>query len=573
MTMDLRIFRSFKAKYYEDDILAGPGAYPEEYFAKLADHGFNAVWLRGILRNLAAADALPTLARDVPAHQDALGTVVDRATRHGVKVLLYLNEPLCLPADDPFWREHPETIGAYGDSGMDEWWATHALCTSVPAVQQWLRQAARQLFADIPQLGGWFLISASEHLTHCYSHRGWKTRDGRNEDCPRCSQRHPSDVAAEVITLLRDGTRQASPAARCIAWNWSWTMYEQDPQDRLLDALPKDVTLLLDFERGGHRVMPGGKRIFIDEYSLSYVGPSERFMAGYHAARKRGLDVMAKLQIGTTHELATVPNLPLVNHVYEKLLAAQRLGLAGIVGTWNFGNALSLNTAAVGEFVRNRDNGGRPGDFVKRLAASYFPGADAAAVAAAIDLFCAAMEYFPFDMSMLYYGPANYALAYPLTLNPLTGKSMGWSWMMHERGDDLSASLGQFTLDEAIDAFAAVAAGWAAGAAALEKALATCPAPRARLELGVAKVAGACFRSAANVYRTYRLRKDRPADAERQFAAIAADEIENLAAALPWIAADDRLGFHAECQGCQFSREMVGAKLATLRNVVKRDHP
>ena len=59
----------------------------------------------------------------------------------------------------------------------------------------------------------------------------------------------------------------------------------------------------------------------------------------YEAAQQRGLAVMAKLQVGTTHELSTVPNLPLVDHLYEKLVGAEQLGLAGFLATWNFGNA------------------------------------------------------------------------------------------------------------------------------------------------------------------------------------------------------------------------------------------
>ena len=41
--LGLRIFRSFHAKYYEDDILHGPTAYPESYFPELVENGFNAV--------------------------------------------------------------------------------------------------------------------------------------------------------------------------------------------------------------------------------------------------------------------------------------------------------------------------------------------------------------------------------------------------------------------------------------------------------------------------------------------------------------------------------------------------
>lgn len=74
--LNLRIFRSFIANYYGDDILSGPKAYPEEYFARVAGQGFNAVWLRGILRDLAPSALLPELGSEIARHQDALRLVV-----------------------------------------------------------------------------------------------------------------------------------------------------------------------------------------------------------------------------------------------------------------------------------------------------------------------------------------------------------------------------------------------------------------------------------------------------------------------------------------------------------------
>ena len=210
-------------------------------------------------------------------------------------------------------------------------------------------------------------------------------------------------MVAELITAMRDGTRAASPTAHTIAWNWGWTQFEPDPQPSLLARLPHDVAVLLDWERGGHRAMPDGQEIFVDEYSLGYTGPSARFLSTYHEAKRHGLPVLAKLQVGATHELATVPNLPLLDHLYEKLAKVEELGLAGMLATWNFGNAISLNTAAVGRFVREEARPA-PREFVTRLAAAYFPGADAPRVAQAVACFSAAMAWFPFSLNMLYWG-------------------------------------------------------------------------------------------------------------------------------------------------------------------------
>ncbi len=567
--MNLRIFRSFRAKYYEDDVLSGPEAYPDAYFAELAQNGFNAVWLRGVLRDLTESAILPGLGHEVARHQDALGTVVERARSHGVQVLLYLNEPLCLSGDDPFWQRHPELRGVCHDSSewcMDPWPKLAALCTSAPLVRAWLRDAARSLFRTLPGLGGWFAITASEHLTHCCSHGVALARAPAPAGCPRCAGRDPLDLVAEVLTALHDGTREASPTAHTLAWNWSWEMLAPQPLPALLPRLPRDMVLLLDWERGGTRRLPNGRANFVDEYSLAYVGPSERFMAGYQEARRLGLTVMAKLQVGTTHELATVPNLPLVDNLYRKLAKAEELGLAGILATWNFGNSFSLNTAAVARFAATTERPD-PATFVTGLAREYFPGADTEGVAAAVAEFSQALAYFPFDMSMLYWGPANYALAYPLTLAPLTGQPMGPSWMMHARGDDLSKSLGQFTLEEVIELYTALLTGWDRGVARLQEALAPCRGESARIELGVARMVGHCYRSARNAYRTYPLRRDRPADAAERFRAIVDDETANLEQVLPLIEADPRLGYHAECQAYQFDATSVQAKLAELRRM------
>jgi len=565
--LNLRIFRSPAAKYYQDDVLHGPAAYPDVYFERLVEHGFNAVWLRGILRHLAASAVFPELSEEVARHQDALGTVVARARQHGVGVFLYLNEPLCVPADHAFWQAHPELRGAMEEPTadawcMDPWPRVFALCTSMPAVRDWLREAAATLFRDVPELAGWFAITASEHMTHCWSHGAAKAAPPKG--CPRCTARDPLDLVLEVLTALHDGTKAAKPAATTIAWNWSWNMFAPDPQPTLIERLPRGLALLLDWERGGTFKMPSGKPNFIDEYSLSYVGPSERFRLGRDEARRRGVPVLAKLQVGTTHELATVPNLPLIDHLYEKLRGCEEMGLEGILGTWNFGNMFSLNTAAVGQFVRQNDRP-EPDEFVAQLARSYFPGADPAGVARAVRQFSAAMAYFPFDMALLYNGVANYALAYPLTAAPLTGKSMGATWMMHPRGDDLSRSLGQFTLEEVIDLLATMVTHWNRGVGLLESALAGCRHAHAAEELGVARTIGCCFRSTRNAYSTYKLRLERPPDLPARFREVATDEIANLETALPLLEADPRLGFHAECQGVQFSAELVREKLAQLR--------
>ena len=74
-------------------------------------------------------------------------------------------------------------------------------------------------------------------------------------------------------------------------------MWYADPQREVIERLPAGVTVMADWERGGKRSWQG-RELLVDEYSLGYPGPSERFLGSARAAQERGFSVMAKLQLG-----------------------------------------------------------------------------------------------------------------------------------------------------------------------------------------------------------------------------------------------------------------------------------
>src|SRR5205085_1627456 len=119
----------------------------------------------------------------------SLRDLVARAKRHGIGVYLYLNEPRAMPI--AFFGEHPDLKGAVeGDHA--------ALCTSAPAIQKWIRESVASICRAVPDLAGFFTITASENLSNCWSHGGGK-------DCPRCAPRGPAAVIAEVNELIQQG--------------------------------------------------------------------------------------------------------------------------------------------------------------------------------------------------------------------------------------------------------------------------------------------------------------------------------------------------------------------------------
>src|SRR5207248_4391534 len=97
---------------------------------------------------------------------------------------------------EAFFAAHPELKGAAeGDHS--------ALCTSTPEVQEYVRSSVAYICRSVPDLGGYFTISASENLTNCWSH-------GRGATCPRCAKRSPAEVIAEANSLIQTGIDRSS---------------------------------------------------------------------------------------------------------------------------------------------------------------------------------------------------------------------------------------------------------------------------------------------------------------------------------------------------------------------------
>ena len=563
----LRIWRSPYSDFYKDETLHAAKVYTQDYLQELAGAGFNAIWIHAYLRDVAPTKVFPELGRNSAAHLRSLRTVMRRAERTGIRLFLYMQPPMGMPARAAFWRKHPEARGVTKrDSGAS------AMCTSEPKVRAFLREAAETLSRRLPGLGGAILITASEYLAHCYSQYPiqhditYWPKPTKPLGCPRCARRHPREIVADVVNSIHGGFHAAGNNAQVIAWNWSWSMYEQDPQKQIVDMLPRDVTLMAGFERGGWKTILGKTRV-IDEYALSYAGPSERFVASVKTARRRGLKTMAKLQIGVTHELGTVPNLPLIGSLYEKARAMRRMKVASYVGCWNFGNMLTANTAAFNHFLGAKRLLPRP-QALAGFARDYLPGCDAQGVAAAWHTFREAMDHYPFCIPFLYEAPLTYAVAHPIEPGPIRPAGVGPAWRLVPRGDELQGTFGPYTLGEIIQGLRALSRLWWQGVEAFENAVAGCDTPAALQELNSARMAGHCFQSGRNLYRAYRLRRKWSDSRLEPLRAVMRDECEHLPGALRIAEADRRMGFHSGCQRYLFTPSGIRGKLRRLKELL-----
>lgn len=619
--MKFRIYRNSEADFYHHRDLENLDLhYSDAWFEKLLEHGFNGFWLNVWMRRLVAFRETETV--EQAQRVDSLNRLIDRAGRFGVGVWLLLNEPKAYPRRHPIWERFPSMRGAPGTWGLNQDKMEHNLiCTSTDEGRDYIYENSLRMHRALPGLAGTVLITASEYPTHCYCHTITNTggtvfsSDQEHEgiDCAICANRSPADVVSEILNLYIKGRRDAGSGASVVAWNWNWVMYAPHPWEDLLRRLDPGITVMADFEYGGIDNVSGKSRP-VDEYSLIYVGPGERYKSIATCAVKHGLHHASKLQLGATHEMGTVANMPLLSHIYQKLAYLKHDQCDGIFGTWNFGNRFTINTAALGLSMK-KPALNETDLFLSELARQYMGVEDGAGFIKSVQNIEAAFDFYPLSNKMIYFGPVNFALALPMDDSPLKGTPLTNSFLQMERGDKWEDSLGPFTLDEVIARFEAMTGKLRPALSLFESVLfptlspfktrlieyeGTHLIPRNADRLSDIEMAEAmrfhlpeevfqelpelqgvhgvrrvqewcnawfilgCVESATHVFKAFRIKQSCKPGWKREMQQLRLEERNTIEMVLPLLRMDARLGLHLECQQYFITSKILERKLGDL---------
>ncbi len=487
-----RFCYSYFALYGDPLLDAAADPYPDGLLARLAASGVDGVWLQAVLYKLAPFPWDASLSERRELRLENLRNLVTRARRHGIGIWLYLNEPRAMPR--AFHRAHPGLEGVVeGDYA--------ALCTSVPAVSSYLRDAVSLICSQVPDVAGFFTITASENLTNCWSHHA-------GQGCPRCAGRSPAEVIAEVNGALAEGIRTGSSHARLIAWDWGWAdSWAADAVNRL----PADVALM-SVSEWSTPIARGGVPTTVGEYSISTIGPGPRARSHWAIARKRGLRVLAKIQAGNTWELSAVPYIPALRNVAQHIVNLRSEGVDGLMLGWTLGGYPSPNLEVVAAIGQAEDfaTTGAVDRALLDVAQRRFGPVLAPDVVAAWTGFSQAFSEFPFDGSLVYNAPMQAGPS-----NPLWSEPTGYrATMVGLPYDDLDGWRGVYPPEIFVGQFAKVAEGFERAVALLrDKVQAAAPTLDRRQrtavagELRVAEAAALHFRSTANQARFVLLRR------------------------------------------------------------------
>ncbi|NMB97391.1 MAG: hypothetical protein GYA02_12410, partial [Clostridiaceae bacterium] len=509
-----RISRCFfgpikRPPFNRDELMDDVDYYPDEYLNRLAHEGINILWLTVEFRDICKTDLVPEYGKDSEKRLEKLKRTVDKCRRYGIKTFIFCIEPRIWGPDDPLLLNHPEAAGAR--SGNDI-----CFCPFSEVSQQYLYEAVRSIFLRVPKLGGIISITHGERTTSCLS--SVPATSEAEVNCPRCSKKEKGEILEATHKPILRAMHEVNPDAQFISWLYMPQVIPTAKWKYTIPAkLPKDTVVVFNFESGGEKKQLGKIRIGAD-YWQSYVGPSHRFIGMAQAAGKAGIKMGAKIQVGCSHEVATIPFVPVPTVLWKKYKAMYDLKVTTVIQSWYFGNYPGIMNKTAGElaFEDSVKTGDKEDDmkftlqhdrFLHRLAKVEW-GKYAGKVVEAWKYFYKAYANYPMDVAFQYYGPMHDGVVWPLYLFPVH-KPLAPTWKLDfpASGDSIGECMISFTLEEAIILCKEMVNYWKKGVELLKEIQPHFKNDPERLkDIAVAEALGIQFESGLNILMFYDLR-------------------------------------------------------------------
>jgi hypothetical protein len=478
--VSLRFVYSYLAVYGDPLMNAKVDPYPDGFLQRCSAVGINGIWMHVVLRELApGGEAFPEFGADSEVRLENLRSLVKRAAQYGIGVYLYLNEPRAMP--ESFFKTLPELAGVRRDEYV-------SMCTSQPAVREWMTDALAHVFSKVPGLAGVFTITASENQTNCASHGRWR-------ECSHCKDRTDSEIIAEVNAAVEAGVHRGNPDAKVLVYDWGWGGWGEAPD--IVKLLPKSVWLM-SLSEWDKPIERGGVKTKVNEYSISSPGPGPRALAHWEAARQAGLKTATEIQFNNTCEIASLPYLPVMDLIAEHIQNLAPIKLSVMMIGWTMGGYPSPNFQLAQRL--NRSPVPETETVLNELARDRFGPEGAPHARKAWTLTSEAFREYPFHISVVYTSPVQIGPANPLYATKTNYSATMWGIPY----DDLEKWRGPYPPEVLAAQFEKVAQGWEPGIAELELAVQKTPVDRRKevqADLRYARVAAIIFQSVANQTR------------------------------------------------------------------------
>lgn len=546
---------------YGDELSDDIDYYPDEYLNRIMHDGANGVWIYTRFSDLIESSYLTHYGKGREPRIEKLNRVVKKCARYGIGVYVFAIEPVALTKEEA--EEYPAVAGANVYEGR------RTFCTNTEFGKAFCEEAGRRLFESVPGLAGFISITYGERSTSCASAY-------RHNDCPRCKDIAPGKVLAQAVDALTSGMKAAKPSATLVSWTYGHRTWSFDDICEYVRNAPEGVALQQNFDDMGYEDQLGRMRLAVD-YWLSYVGPSELFRITAEEANKCDKPLFAKMQVCCSHEVASIPYVPVPGIIYKKYKAAHDYRVEGVMQCWYFGNYPSLMSKAAGELAYESFEDGEDA-FLKRLAAIYWGESRADDVVRAWKNFERAYRLYPMNVMYSYYGPMHDGPVWELQLLPKNySLPRSWQTLDPTDGDRIAECLlNGHTLDEALTLVSRMVTYWHAGLRELREVALTDDETRG--QVSVAECLSVLFSSARNILDFYRMRdllghNEKPAEYLDAMRTIVEQEIRHSLALIALCDADGRLGYHSEGEGYKFFPKKLAHRAETLKTLLETEFP
>ncbi len=394
---------------------------PDELLDDYAKVGVNTFIIYAVLSTLSPYPINPEDSRDYKLRRKNLKELIERAGKRGIKICLYLNELRALPREVFERYGRPDLGGSVSGSGDFV-----ALCMQKEENQKLLYDLTYDLFSDIPEISYVCCTTMSEHMTHCifqtyYPELPTTPGDPRGTVCPVCKELPVETNSVIVLNIINKAIRDAGSNATTIASMWAWS--SEKMIENGVPKLDKDI-VVLGFSEWGMPFKVGERTFEVVDYSISNYGPSERYKKVAKVAMESSHEMMAKVQLSNSWELAAVPYLPLFDMELDHIRKLNAIGTKNYQLTWTLGSYPSLTFDMVANYLDAPDTF----DLEKWYEKHY--GADAPIVHKAVKHFCKGFREYPFSIEVIYFSAKNHGAVNRWNLAPVKQSSavVGWTF-------------------------------------------------------------------------------------------------------------------------------------------------
>ena len=550
-----------------DELMNDIDYYPEQYLDRLAQEGVNGLWLTIIFREICKTSFLPENP-DAERRREKLRRSVEKCRKFGIKLWVFAIEPAAWTQVNPKPADLPHGPDCNGPGKL--------FCPNSEESARYLYESTNSLFKEVPHLGGLMLISLGERPTSCIS--GGSNDGDFKLPCQKNCKLSVDQIFAKVLKPMRQGIKDANPEAEMISW-----LYQPQPTQMaswiydLPKQLTSDIILAYNFESSCTKSQLGKVRVGGD-YWLSCIGPSDRFGRMAEAAKGK-CAFAAKMQVGCSHEVATIPFVPAPGLLYRKYKEMRRSGVSHVVMCWYFGNYPGIMNRAAAA-LSYEDFSTSEEEFLTRLAGPDW-GPRAPDMAKVWAMLTKAYMQYPLAYEFQYYGPMHDGVVWPLHLKSVLEKMpRTWKPDYEPAGDAVGEFLNSFDLAEMVVQTRCLADEWEEGWKELQNFIGEYKGDRAReMDAMLIEALNCHFNAGADIIEFY-FHRNRMLNGMAEFCR-SIDLLEDIVRRQIPVSDrmaelcenDPRLGYHSEAEVYKYFPAKLKWRSETLKQLLEKDFP